>query len=139
MTFDREAFIDGYVECALWADCMPAEGEPDDAEMGGRESLEMTADGRERMAVDCDAFIARNLPDLVTYCELRTYDPSQGPVASYAGHDFWLTRNGHGAGFWDRGLGDLGERLSDAARAYGDADNMRPVDMGDGTADTMGY
>lgn len=36
-----------------------------------------------------------------------------------AGHDFWLTRNGHGAGFWDRGLGDLGTRLAMSARAYG--------------------
>lgn len=30
------------------------------------------------------------------------------------GHDFWLTRNGHGAGFWDRGLGDAGEALTKA-------------------------
>ena len=37
-----------------------------------------------------------------------------------AGHDFWLTRNGHGAGFWDRGdlygsnetIGDIGDYLS---------------------------
>ena len=28
------------------------------------------------------------------------------------GHDFWLTRNGHGAGFWDRGLGEIGDKLS---------------------------
>jgi hypothetical protein len=40
--------------------------------------------------------------------------------AARAGHDFWLTRNGHGAGFWDRGLGDLGERLSKAAKVYGE-------------------
>ena len=28
------------------------------------------------------------------------------------GSDFWLTRVGHGAGFWDRGEGEVGERLS---------------------------
>ena len=28
--------------------------------------------------------------------DLRAYDPDQ------LGHDLWLTRNGHGAGFWDR-------------------------------------
>jgi len=28
------------------------------------------------------------------------------------GHDFWLTRNGHGAGFWDRDLGKLGDDLT---------------------------
>jgi hypothetical protein len=35
------------------------------------------------------------------------------------GHDLWLTRNGHGTGFWDRGLGDTGDRLSDAVRGQG--------------------
>ena len=38
-----------------------------------------------------------------------------------AGHDFWLTRNGHGAGFWD---GDWPEpaatRLTDASEAFGE-------------------
>jgi hypothetical protein len=28
------------------------------------------------------------------------------------GHDIFLTRNGHGAGFWDRGLGETGEKLT---------------------------
>jgi hypothetical protein len=37
----------------------------------------------------------------------------------YAGHDFWLNRNGHGAGFWDRGLGVVGEKLSAACKETG--------------------
>ena len=37
------------------------------------------------------------------------------------GHDLWLTRNGHGAGFWDRGLGALGERLTETAKAMSEA------------------
>jgi hypothetical protein len=36
-----------------------------------------------------------------------------------AGHDLWLTRNGHGAGFWDRGLGDVGELLAIEAQNMG--------------------
>lgn len=52
-----------------------------------------------------------------------------------AGHDLWLTRNGHGAGFWDRGLDtkvtlkqrpafgqtemEVGDALSDAAKLLG--------------------
>ena len=42
--------------------------------------------------------------------------------ASSAGHDFWLTRNHHGAGFWDRGLGEVGRKLTEAAHVYGDYD-----------------
>jgi hypothetical protein len=41
-------------------------------------------------------------------------------VDAYAGHDFWLTRNGHGCGFWD---GDWAEPvatvLTEAAKGYG--------------------
>ncbi|MFA5067971.1 MAG: hypothetical protein WC466_08085 [Candidatus Izemoplasmatales bacterium] len=35
------------------------------------------------------------------------------------GHDLWLTRNGHGAGFWDRKLGEVGEKLSEISREMG--------------------
>ena len=37
------------------------------------------------------------------------------------GYDFWLTRNGHGAGFWDRCLGEIGEKLTAACKAYGES------------------
>jgi len=53
-------------------------------------------------------------PDLIEYLDCQSY--------AHLGYDFWLTRNGHGAGFWDRGLGDLGERLTEAAKVYGGVD-----------------
>lgn len=41
-------------------------------------------------------------------------------TAEYAGHDFWLTRNGHGCGFWD---GDWEEpaatKLTELAKQFG--------------------
>ncbi len=42
-----------------------------------------------------------------------------------AGHDFWLTRNGHGAGFWDRTESEgydeeIGKQLTDIAKKYGE-------------------
>lgn len=36
------------------------------------------------------------------------------------GHNFWLTRNGHGAGFWDKGLGQLGDDVSKICRKFGE-------------------
>ena len=36
------------------------------------------------------------------------------------GHDFWLTRNHHGAGFWDRGLGKPGDMLTEIAESFGE-------------------
>jgi len=39
------------------------------------------------------------------------------------GHDLWLTRNGHGAGFWDRDLPDgHGEILTKICKAMGGSD-----------------
>lgn len=42
-----------------------------------------------------------------------------------AGHDFWLTRNGHGTGFWDRpevyGL-TYANMFTDIAESFGEVD-----------------
>lgn len=39
--------------------------------------------------------------------------------AEQLGHDFILTRNGHGTGFWDRGLGERGDKLTIVSESYG--------------------
>lgn len=36
------------------------------------------------------------------------------------GHDMTLTRNHHGAGFWDRGAGELGDTLTEWAHSLGE-------------------
>lgn len=43
-----------------------------------------------------------------------------GIGAGQIGYDFNLTRNRHGAGFWDRGLGEAGDRLTAMCRPYGE-------------------
>lgn len=65
-------------------------------------------------------FIGSNWADCLLYSESRDFDPSQGSVWSYLGHDLALTREHHGAGFWDRGLGELGDRLTEACKPYGE-------------------
>ena len=34
------------------------------------------------------------------------------------GHDLFLTANGHGAGFWDRGIDEIGDKLTEACQKY---------------------
>jgi hypothetical protein len=68
----------------------------------------------QRIIDDCRKFQAENT--------LPEYRHPQYNDAAMSGHDFLLTRNGHGAGFWDRGLGDMGEKLTAAAKAYGEMD-----------------
>ena len=38
---------------------------------------------------------------------------------SNLGHDFWLTRNGHGAGFWDGDYPkEIGEKLTEISKTF---------------------
>jgi len=68
---------------------------------------------------DCSAFYDAHVD---TWTDQHKYGSSDGSTESeLAGHDFWLTRAGHGAGFWD---GDWSEpaatKLTDACKAYSD-------------------
>lgn len=55
---------------------------------------------------------------------MRSYNHGRYTDEELAGHDFWLTRNGHGAGFWDRSELDKPTqgRLTKAAHAFGNSD-----------------
>lgn len=102
-----DTFFQQYLETALWSST-DDQGKPmDDTYSVSDISEESKTEAREQ----CQAFISLNAKDL-----------EQHGDAGQAGHDFWLTRNGHGAGFWDRGLGDLGDRLSAASKSYGESD-----------------
>ncbi len=99
-------FVDAYIECALWSST-DDHGDPLDDNYNDSDIAPATL---AQMREDCADFVAANASDLAEI------EPSQ------AGHDFWLTRCGHGAGFWDRGLGEIGERLTRASKIYGNVD-----------------
>lgn len=75
---------------------------------------------------DCETFKASAAYKLVREAEdneeLGDLFEGDGGVSSQAGHDFWLTRNGHGAGFWD---GDWPEphasALDEVAKGFGES------------------
>jgi len=99
-------FTTAYVECALWSST-DDEGNPMDDRF---DVIDIAPEALATMAADCADFRLDCGPLLDTVSDAQ------------AGHDFWLTRNGHGAGFWDRGLGELGDKLTAAAKAYGSCD-----------------
>ena len=118
-----DTFTEAYIECALWAsgtyiDChgKACDDDGEEAEYFNFDDMDadLTEEALATMGADCRDFQAANAADLEEYCQHRS--------VAHAGHDFWLTRNGHGAGFWDRGLGDLGERLTVASKPYGSCD-----------------
>lgn len=107
-------FTQGYIECALWSS-VDGDGEPLDDQYS---ATDIAPETLAQMITECAAFQEDNATALADAYANETiiYDEER------AGHDFWLTRNGHGAGFWDRGLGATGETLSDAARSCGSID-----------------
>lgn len=107
-----DRFTEAYIECALWSSTDNSDdqgGAPLDDNYGLDDIAEETL---LQAKEDCEAFQRDNWDDIERSRE----------SLEQAGHDFWLTRNGHGAGFWDRGLGDVGERLTKASKVYGSVD-----------------
>ena len=100
---ELDEFAKAYLIAALWSST-DEEGNPLDDE----HTIENIArETHNEMVFDAEKFYRENEADIED-------DPSR------AGHDFWLTRNGHGAGFWD---GDWPEpaatRLTKASEAFG--------------------
>lgn len=109
---DLTAFERGYVAAAQWL--TPTEDE-DGKE--GEEAESISAEALVEIKAECRDFQEANKVDLEEAYTVHGY------CEEYAGHDFYLTRNGHGAGFWDRGLGAVGDRLTKASEPYGSTDN----------------
>lgn len=96
LTRSQKLFIDAYLEALVWTN---------EEEIG---DATLSVSLRNKSTLDCLRFMADH-EDLLT--EISSVQ---------AGHDFWLTRNRHGTGFWDRGLGALGETLTEAAHEAGE-------------------
>jgi hypothetical protein len=106
-----DTFTRSYIETALWST-------HDESDEGGGEHLDenygvsdFAPETLERVMRDTEQFQREN-------AEALEVIDSAG-----AGHDFWLTRNGHGAGFWD---GDWPEPqatlLTKASKRMGEVD-----------------
>lgn len=90
MSMYLKAMVDGYVECALWS----SSDESDDPLDDRFSASDVELDTFLKMRADAEGFYAG-------YKHLFG-DVSPGQV----GHDFWLSRNGHGAGFFDGPYGE---------------------------------
>lgn len=105
-----DAFTLAYIECALWSmwSSTDKSNERGCKPMDKNYSIEDIAlETLSKMAQDCYSF----------HYQYEEYIVSN---EKHAGHDFWLTRNGHGAGFWDGGWPkEAGEKLTIAAKSYG--------------------
>lgn len=123
-----DKFTRGYIECALWSESAGVDiaddgtitPSPDDDTSFmdlNFDADDIAPESLARIIEECQAFQEDNARLL----ELATRQ--SGRADDHHGHDFWLTRNGHGAGFWDRGYRfGIGEALSQAAKSAGSRD-----------------
>lgn len=115
-------FLNAYIACAL---ILSKDDSSDDSDV----SLGSIYD-RTDIALDTLALIQSECLAFATLFESAVdagISHLKGYTWAQAGQDFWLNRNGHGAGFWDRELGsyygyDIAEKLSAAAELAGPRD-----------------
>ena len=94
-------FLEAYIDALLWTcddDAPGGEYQQDQTEIEIHVSL------LRKSYDDCLKFWVEN-KHLITN-------------ADQAGHDFLLTRDHHGVGFWDRNLGNIGDQLTNASEAF---------------------
>jgi hypothetical protein len=116
----RDDFYTGAIEALLWSGLWDEDGES--VEGGQRMVDQVDSECASSLRSECDEFVTYHLDDLVIQSE-RYANGSYSP-GELAGHDFSLTRNHHGTGFWDRGTGDVGQRLTEACRPYGEVNAL---------------
>lgn len=109
--FDRSEFSHAYATAVAWANVAHENDERDDSL--AYDDLPVAI--LEILEEDAEAFLTPQVQRLIQGAIRRG-----GYSWSQAGHDFALTRNGHGAGFWDRGLGLVGDALTSIAKPYGE-------------------
>jgi len=99
-------FLTAYIEATLWSST-DDQDIPLDYNYG---ISDLAPETFQKMDEDCARFINENWEDI-------------GLDFTKAGHDFWLTRNGHGCGFWDGDWPkDAGERLTSSSKRFGEVD-----------------
>jgi hypothetical protein len=98
---DKQDFVGAYKEAILFAD----------SEEGVEYCIDDLSDEAEGVIIADCRYFCENYNHLI---EEKGY--------SQAGHDFWMTRQGHGCGFWDGDWPQRGEVLTEAAKKFAHLD-----------------
>jgi hypothetical protein len=119
--------IEGYLDCALWASVPLSEDGTADQSLSdlGYTRVNCCADTRADARAACEGFVEANGDALRAAFEVS------GQTPAGAGHDLFLSRNGHGAGFFDHGNHPCWDVLQSAARGLGATEDVQ--ENADGT------
>ena len=93
--------LQSFLQCLLWttndSNCEPLDSNYD--------TTDFSTTALTKIKADLETFLA-------------TDAVKELPPGHDIGHDFCLTANGHGVGFWDRGLGELGDRVTEECHNF---------------------
>lgn len=109
-------FLDAYRECALWCGVIVENEETGELENDSGNTYtvsDLSVTAVQESQLDCASFFEQNLELLK--------ETGEHDFAKH-GRDFWFSRCGHGAGFWDRSYGALGDVLHRNTKPYGSTD-----------------
>lgn len=94
---DIAEIVEGYTDCALWT-------LPDDCALVPRPPGEFDATPYRHLIADSEP-LHEHIAVFLRACTAKgidlTRDLPDGYSLARLGHHFWLSRNGHGTGFWD--------------------------------------
>jgi hypothetical protein len=103
----QDTFLQAYIAAALWSttdESTPEGCDPLDKNYG---PADLAPETLATMKADCNKFQAENAKVIEGREE-------------QAGHDFWLTHCGHGAGYFDGDWPEAGDRLTAASHHFGE-------------------
>lgn len=114
--------VQSYLETALWSS-IDEEQEP----LAANYSVgDFSKAAKQQAKLEVEAFLAEIQPSIEVFEDKAAENRQELKFDdSDIGHDFWLTRNRHGAGFWDRPEKygkDLADLLSMLAHGAGERD-----------------
>lgn len=150
---DINHILSGYIECALWTeeerlndDYLSDHESKDEDEIEDEEETELDKlikatnvfkqkgfEGFSKEDIEPDSLI-KAYTDIKKFLQLAGEEAVEEAVKEHGfaqlGHDIWLTRNHHGAGFFDRSYDyDNEKKLIDAAHALKEVDLFINDDM----------
>lgn len=106
-----DAFVNSYLTTARWSS-----GEED---AGDLDNFDWSEEAKEQAKKDCQEFIEKIEAAFEPAMAKQILErENEGLLAP---HDFWLTRVGHGAGFWDGDWEDYdedGKKLTEISKTF---------------------
>lgn len=105
---DRSVVLEHAKVAALWS----TSGDDEEMLDATFTTADVTGEAETKLVEMIDNFLEQ-AEDFLDKCSMTD---------EQLGHDIILTANHHGAGFWDRGLGEVGDALTSIAHSVGSYD-----------------